>query len=418
MLTIDGHSDDIIDGNETIAIPSREAIQIIKTRDSQWVVIADTVIGAAGALADDSVLPAKARAGTPSEKKAWRDRIEAWTGEIEVGRAAYAGTLVLSDYTLIAAGAASPPVGQFRAVTGQGNPHDYLIHLKPEDAHAGPYLGQFIDSPITVAKGGESLGEGLVVRAASHVAGSVYRLSIGAQGFTLPSAPVDWVFPTAIPTKSELDTVKEIADGAELDTATVINIGPEFIHNETGPKTMGINIRHPLNAYRTATVMQVSVAGQTAVVVGYDNTVFSQDTLAELSATALRNIWAVRHNIPDGMGGMRSVQTYEVGSYIPVTIELLTGRGGDVVFFRNEDVQVVTDPVALADARAAITPGPVLIINNITRFDAAQDRFEDSDGDEVIIPNGAIVSLTQAVYDAAVADTEFTPNANAIYITR
>ena len=35
----------------------------------------------------------------------------------------------------------------------------------------------------------------------------------------------------------------------------------------------------------------------------------------------------------------------------------------------------------------------------------------------VTVHDGAIVTLTQAVYDAAVADADFTPNENAIFLT-
>ena len=72
----------------------------------------------------------------------------------------------------------------------------------------------------------------------------------------------------------------------------------------------------------------------------------------------------------------------------------------------------------IANARAAAVAGPVTIISNIASYDATQNRFEDSGGNEVVVPNGAIVTLTQAVYDAAVADAGFTPNANAIFLTR
>ena len=64
------------------------------------------------------------------------------------------------------------------------------------------------------------------------------------------------------------------------------------------------------------------------------------------------------------------------------------------------------------------TPSPVILISNIASYDAAQNRFEDSSGDEVVVPDGAIATLTQAVYDAAVADAQFTPNKNAIFLTR
>ena len=73
---------------------------------------------------------------------------------------------------------------------------------------------------------------------------------------------------------------------------------------------------------------------------------------------------------------------------------------------------------AEVDARIKAVPSPVIIVSNIVSYDATQNRFEDSSGDEVVVPNGSIVTLTQAIYDAAVADADFTPNANAIFLTR
>ena len=80
--------------------------------------------------------------------------------------------------------------------------------------------------------------------------------------------------------------------------------------------------------------------------------------------------------------------------------------------------QTAAEVTAIANARAAATPGPVIIISNIASFDAAANRFEDGGGKEVAVPNGSIVLLTQAIYDAAVADAEFTPNPNAVFLTR
>ena len=70
------------------------------------------------------------------------------------------------------------------------------------------------------------------------------------------------------------------------------------------------------------------------------------------------------------------------------------------------------------DAQAAAVASPVTIISNIASYDAAQNRFEDSGGNEVTVPNGVIVTLTEAVYDAAVADAGFTPNPNAVFLAR
>ena len=131
------------------------------------------------------------------------------------------------------------------------------------------------------------------------------------------------------------------AAAAQLDTDTVIEVGPDFIHNEAGPKVLGVSIRHPINAYRDANVLQVRPAGQPAVFVEYDPTHLHQMTLAEVSANSLRNIWAVTHQIPDGEGGTTSVQTYKIGSYVPVDIRLTTGTDGAVHFQRAVDVLVV-----------------------------------------------------------------------------
>ena len=212
------------------------------------------------------------------------------------------------------------------------------------------------------------------------------------------------------------------AVAAQLDADTAIEVGPEFIHNEVGPKVLGINIRHPLNAYPTATIMSVRAAGQVGVLVGYDHTELTQHTLAEIGAAALDNIWSNTIDIPDGMGGTRTVQEFSVGSYIGVEIRLLTGRGGDTVFFRNVDVLVIEDPATeitrIANARAAATPGPALIVRNITSWNAAQNRFEDVNGNAVAIPDGSQVFLTQAVYDAAEADAQYVRNNNAVFHTR
>ena len=134
------------------------------------------------------------------------------------------------------------------------------------------------------------------------------------------------------------------ADAAQLDIDTVIEVGPDFIHNETGPRNMTISIRHPLGAYNTARLMEVMVAGQPAVVVGYDHTVFQQDTLAGLSAIVFRNIWAQQDSIDDGQGGTTNVQKFAVGSYIPVVISLTPGRGQTPVFSKTFDVPVVDEP--------------------------------------------------------------------------
>ena len=46
-----------------------------------------------------------------------------------------------------------------------------------------------------------------------------------------------------------------------------------------------------------------------------------------------------------------------------------------------------------------------------------QNRFEDGAGDEVTVPNGSIVFVTDAIYAAAVAAAGFVPNPAAFFFT-
>ena len=83
----------------------------------------------------------------------------------------------------------------------------------------------------------------------------------------------------------------------------------------------------------------------------------------------------------------------------------------------NDQVWISRGSGAVAESIETIAT-PVIIVTNIASFDATQNRFEDSSGNEVTVPNGSIVTLTQAVYDAAVADAQFTPNPRAAFFTR
>ena len=150
-----------------------------------------------------------------------------------------------------------------------------------------------------------------------------------AEGDSTANVP-DSKISTAIARKTAVDAV-------QVDADTVIEIGPEFIHNEAGPRNLDVSIRHPLNAYRTANLMTVSVDGQPAVIVDYDHTVLAQSVMAEVSATVLMNVW----NKQDRTVGPPHPQFYGVGSYIPVDIRLLTGVGGDTIFLRTVDILVV-----------------------------------------------------------------------------
>ena len=103
--------------------------------------------------------------------------------------------------------------------------------------------------------------------------------------------------------------------------------------------------------------------------------------------------------------------------------------GGNLVAGANYEVAIVpavsdwalegdtSDIPAAKLTNVGTIASPALVVTNIASFDGTQNRFEDSSGNEVTIPNGALVFLTQAIYDAAVADAQFTPNANAVFFT-
>ena len=140
-------------------------------------------------------------------------------------------------------------------------------------------------------------------------------------------------------------TARAAAAAAQLAGDTVVTVGPELIHNDTDAFNLSVALRHPVNAYPRATVVSVAVGFQPAVIVGYVANDTDQHVIAEIPTLSLTNIWNLQDSIDDGAGGTRNVQRYPVGSFVPVEIRLLTGRGGDTLFRRVVDLRVVA-PVA------------------------------------------------------------------------
>ena len=135
-------------------------------------------------------------------------------------------------------------------------------------------------------------------------------------------------------------TARHAASLAQLAADTDITVGPELVHNSTTAFNLSVAIRHPVNAYPTATLVSVAVGAQPAVLVGYVANDTDQYVIAEIPTTSLTNIWDATDSIDDGRGGTRNVQRYPVGSFVPVEIRLLTGRGGNTVFIRVKDLRV------------------------------------------------------------------------------
>ena len=82
-----------------------------------------------------------------------------------------------------------------------------------------------------------------------------------------------------------------------------------------------------------------------------------------------------------------------------------------------EAATTVAEATTIANTRAEVTAGPVIVNTSIASYDATQDRFEDSGGAAVRLVAGTIVLTTQAIYDAAVADS-FSFPAGVIFLTR
>lgn len=138
----------------------------------------------------------------------------------------------------------------------------------------------------------------------------------------------------------EIDAVEAAQMAANIDRQTVLVVGPDFVHEEAAARNISVSIAHPTNAYPTGTLFAVSVAGQHVVTDGYDPTLLHQEIIAEISAAVFENIWDQTDPIPDGMGGTNNVQRYPIGSFIPVDVRIITGRGGQTLFLRTEHVFV------------------------------------------------------------------------------
>ena len=83
------------------------------------------------------------------------------------------------------------------------------------------------------------------------------------------------------------------------------------------------------------------------------------------------------------------------------------------VYQSDETTRITRIPIYVPVVQGSVGP----LITNIAAYDATQDRFEDSTGGQVALPAGAIVLTTQAIYDAAAADSFAFP-ANVIFLTR
>ena len=136
-------------------------------------------------------------------------------------------------------------------------------------------------------------------------------------------------------------TARDAAEAAQLDTDTVVIIGPNFTVGETAQRNLYVSFRHPLNAYSSANILSVSVQGATPNLQTYTpNTAHGEYTVG-LTATEMGNLNSNRH--------------LTLGNYVSVDVRLTAGRGGTVHFRRVVDVRVDAAPVVPTPTRSGPT---------------------------------------------------------------
>lgn len=169
-----------------------------------------------------------------------------------------------------------------------------------------------------------------------------------------PGGDVDTIDEEARTAAAEARTVADRAeakaDAGELDSDTVIEVSPDFTAAERDARNINISISHPLNAYRRADTVSVSVQGGAPVLARYDPGLLRQVIHAEISETIFSNI-----------RGLLSAGNF-IG--VVVTLQIGTGRfgAGDpragqvnpdaIIFIRTLEVPVKAAESAVEDATA------------------------------------------------------------------
>ena len=407
ILTIDPAGADTINGAATLDMGSSRTIRVRKVAASAWITIADTKdeTGGTGVIADGSLGPIKTDATDGPKRKAWRARF----------------------------GSVSLTAGANLPAAADANERD--LHYFPQDVAAGGSLSWRdvldADTVIDTAQAGDV---GLYnartgwIRIGNFIAGSPALRAL----ITALTERVD--------ANTELLARMSVFEHYEFNPGGIPGTDfPEFIALKCARKIVN----------KTVQSIAVSLGGQNVgnivrnvnpVPPATDPAVPFNNGVSELSGGIVNCVLNVqaRQNLKNSVGVANGSPQF-IGANVTVTftdgtvMSDLLHFGTNNNAYRGGDVdQTARDAAAAAQATAddATTPGEAseiangrvsalrAIITNIASFDAAQNRFEDGDGDEVAIPDGADVYLTQAVYDAAVADAEFTPNANATFYTR
>ena len=327
-LDVGPNGADTINGNAGMQLTGGESIRLQKVATGQWRIIADTrqgaggdsseedafvpsksnlydavkaifghnpsvtpddendeldfSPGAAGAIADNSLLPIKARASTAAFMKEWRDRF----GAAHIG---------LRSNTL-------PPVAEYSVG------RDVFIMGRDGNNTVVPF--REVSDPSTEITECSS-GDVIMLLAAGWT--RVGNIVLGSTVVRLL-----------------IETAQEAADAAQLATDTIIQIGPKFIVGERTQRNLYVSIQHPLNAYSDANIISVSVQGQTPILQEYFPGDVQRDYTVGITTGQMDNIATQGHFVE--------------GNYVLVEVRLRDGRNGPTHFFRNVFVEVVTGP--------------------------------------------------------------------------
>ena len=163
---------------------------------------------------------------------------------------------------------------------------------------------------------------------------------------------------------------------------------PHELHPGIGAFTMRVVLSRVTGTFPNGARMRIVAGGRTGAFVHATDDVNSPATLA-FDATQSRALIQVSSN--GLIGGSPYLDVYQ----------------------SDETTRITRIPLRIPVVQGSVGP----LITNIASYDATQDRFEDSTGGPVALPAGAIVLTTQAIYDAAAADSFAFP-ANVIFLTR
>ena len=391
-LTVATDGSETIDGAASLALDAGLAVRIQKVADAVFAVIAKTEVGSTSSsatIADNSIVPAKAQADTEARKKAWRERLGS---------------------AKITAGSSLPTV----ATSNRGD-----VHIFPSDVASGLSFVDISDQDSTLdsASAGDILWL-FMLRSLTWV--RVGNLFTGGRAVANLRAVLDrnYVFgslqlsPAGIPDKVFPENIA-LALANKLDARTIAQIQVS-LNGESVATVNTADTIAPFNGYHTVEPAQ-GQPGNNVSQGGADGSEGGIINLA-LDEADRRNLLNI-----NSAAQWVLVEVHYKFSGTSLALDVPADESDRISFGVNNNsfprVQTAAEVLATANARAAAVAGPVIIISNIASYDATQNRFEDSAGNEVVVPNGTIVTLTQAVYDAAVADSGFTPNAAAIFLT-